>query len=225
MIPPQIWSAKSVVNLITVILTGVIVLSALVAIFPAQSQFESLVTGVAGFHGMIIVCVALFLQKQKVQWSEAFGLNNGRLGRVYAIGTLTGALLTLPVLILNALISLALARMGVSGELFAPGPPLVNVHFWFAGVMIVFGSSLAEELLFRGIIFPAICQIGYPTAGLWISSILYAAANLSLQRFAPLLLLGFVCGVLYKKFGNLWAPIFAHCGFNAVNFALLVFQR
>jgi len=225
MLPTPSWSAKSVVALSAVILISVILVKSLLAIFPVQSHLESLLTVPVVFHGTIFICVALFLRKEKLDWSEAFGFNNRPLGRVYAIGLLSGGLLVPPVLILNSLSSSALARIGISGELLAPGQPLADTHIWFVGVVAIFGSSLAEEVLFRGIIFPTFCKAGFPQLGLWASSFLYAAANLSLQRLVPLALLGLVCALLFKRFGNLWASILAHGSFNAVNFGILILQR
>jgi len=86
-------------------------------------------------------------------------------------------------------------------------------------VVVAIGiAPVAEELLFRGILYPAIKQAGFPGVALWGTSLLFAAIHVNLGIFVPLLLLALVLAQLYERTGNLLAPITAHALFNAFNF-------
>ena len=82
-------------------------------------------------------------------------------------------------------------------------------------------APVAEESLFRGIIYPWIKQTGFPQLALWGSSLLFAAAHLNAVTFLPLLVLALVLAVLYEKTNNLLSCITAHAVFNGLNFAAL----
>jgi membrane protease YdiL (CAAX protease family) len=80
---------------------------------------------------------------------------------------------------------------------------------------------VAEELLFRGVLFPGIRDLGFPRLAVWGNSLLFAGVHLNLATFLPLLLLARVLTRLYEKTGNLVSCITAHSLFNALNFLLL----
>jgi uncharacterized protein len=88
----------------------------------------------------------------------------------------------------------------------------------FAAILIV---PWAEEMLFRGILYPAVKQWGFPRLACWGTSMAFGAIHFNLVTFLPLTLLALVLVRLYERTGNLLAPITAHSLFNAVNFALL----
>ena len=94
------------------------------------------------------------------------------------------------------------------------------------GAAAVLLAPVAEEALFRGIIYPAIKQFGYPRLALWGTSLLFAAVHMNVVTFVPLATLAVVLTMLYERTDNLLAPITAHVLFNALNFAtLLVLQQ
>jgi membrane protease YdiL (CAAX protease family) len=79
-------------------------------------------------------------------------------------------------------------------------------------------APFAEEILFRGILYPAIKRAGFPRLALWLTSFLFAAIHLNLATFIPLLALALLLTFLYEYTGNLLASIAAHALFNALNF-------
>ena len=89
------------------------------------------------------------------------------------------------------------------------------------GVIAVLLAPVAEEALFRGILYPAIKQTGHPRLALWGSSLLFAAVHMNAVSFVPLALLALVLTLLYERTDNLLAPIAAHVLFNALNFVTL----
>jgi len=92
------------------------------------------------------------------------------------------------------------------------------------GLLAIVLAPLVEESLFRGILYPAVKQLGYPRLALWGTSVLFGALHVNEPTFLPLVVFGLVLVRLYENFGNLLAPIVAHGFFNAANFAVLMFQ-
>ena len=94
------------------------------------------------------------------------------------------------------------------------------------GAAAVLLAPVAEEVLFRGILYPAIKQAGHPWVALWGTALLFAAVHMNLVTFLPLAVLALVLTALYERTNNLLAPITAHVLFNALNFVtLLVLQH
>jgi len=89
----------------------------------------------------------------------------------------------------------------------------------FVAITIIV-APFAEELLFRGILYPVIKQAGFPRLALWGSSVAFSGIHLNLAIFLPLLVLALVLVWLYEKTDNLLTPIVAHALFNATNLAL-----
>ena len=87
-------------------------------------------------------------------------------------------------------------------------------------VVTIVLAPIAEEMLFRGILYPMIKQLGFPRLAWWGVSALFAAIHFSLAIFPPLLVLALLLTLLYERTNNLLAPIVTHSLFNAANFAL-----
>ena len=82
-------------------------------------------------------------------------------------------------------------------------------------------SGIAEELFFRGMLYPAIKQAGFPRLAVWGVSLLFALVHFNLVSFVPLFVLAILLTLLYEHTDNLLAPIAAHALFNALNFGML----
>ena len=83
--------------------------------------------------------------------------------------------------------------------------------------MAVLVAPIVEEILFRGILYPAIKQIGYPRLAAISTAILFALFHVNLVTFASLTAVALGLIVLYEFTDNLLAPIIAHSIFNASN--------
>ena len=99
---------------------------------------------------------------------------------------------------------------------------LTNTGTWLdrlaIAVTTILLAPVAEELFFRGIVYPWVKRAGFPRAALWVTSAFFAAIHFNLPIFAPLLVLAIGLTLLYEHTGNLLAPIAAHSVFNALNF-------
>jgi membrane protease YdiL (CAAX protease family) len=88
----------------------------------------------------------------------------------------------------------------------------------FVGIVTILIAPFAEETLFRGILYPAIKQNGFPRAACWITSLFFAAMHVNTLSFIPLTVFSLILIFLYEKTGSLWASIIAHSLSNSTNF-------
>ncbi|MFN3408078.1 MAG: lysostaphin resistance A-like protein [Limisphaerales bacterium] len=180
------------------------------------------------FQGATLPLVWFFVRQEGGRLREAFGLNR-RAGHALGIG-LTVAFACVPLGIgFNFALS-AIARQ-FGWELPQQTAVLIVrlAESWphrlaLAGVTVVL-APLAEEMLFRGIAYPTLRRFTTPGIALWGSSLVFALIHFNKLTFLPLLLLSVVLTLLYRRTGNLLAPIACHAAFNACNFALLFFSE
>ncbi|MCX6904203.1 MAG: CPBP family intramembrane metalloprotease, partial [Verrucomicrobia bacterium] len=193
-----------------------------------ETNFATFLIGMACFQGAALVWIHFFLRNHWVGWREAFGFSEGSGKRALAQGALA-ILVVLPVAFLLGHVSeMALTRLGMKPELqlavkmLQRSPPLGQLLFYGAGAMLL--APVAEEMLFRGILYPTLKQSGHRQLAMWVTSMLFASTHTNLMAFVPLTFLALVLTWLYERTGNLLAPIATHVLFNTVNFALLVIQ-
>jgi hypothetical protein len=92
----------------------------------------------------------------------------------------------------------------------------------FIGALAVLVAPVAEEAMFRGILYPTIKQSGHPRAAVWVTSLLFAGMHFNAESFAPLAVFSMLLIWLYEKTGSLLAPITVHSLFNYTNFVMLM---
>ncbi|MGH7991817.1 MAG: lysostaphin resistance A-like protein, partial [Limisphaerales bacterium] len=93
----------------------------------------------------------------------------------------------------------------------------------YLGVFAVVLAPVAEEFIFRGMLFPFVKKLGYPRFAWFGVSFLFALIHFDAAIFVPLFVLALALTWLYEFTDNLLAPIVAHSLFNAANLALLCF--
>ena len=78
-------------------------------------------------------------------------------------------------------------------------------------------SPLAEEVLYRGVVFLYIKR----TLGMWpaivISAIMFAVFHMNLVQLIYALILGFYLSIVMERSENLWIPIIGHVAANALS--------
>ena len=175
------------------------------------------------FQGATIALVWRFVREHEMSWTKAFGLGNAGF-RAVALGTLA-ACVFIPVAGLLQRISIeVLDQMGAKlGEQSAV--EVLRSASEGAGLMAfvlitVVMAPLGEELLFRGVLYPAIKRAGFPRLALWGTSLLFATIHFNRPIFIPLLLLSLLLVWLYEYTDNFLAPLTAHALFNAANLVL-----
>jgi len=173
------------------------------------------------------VLIPHFLHEQQLSWKEAFGFGNNR-KQAIMLGVIL-ACLFLPVGMglqwLSAQVMVHLPHLQLKPQEQEAVQTLEMAVTWFnrvaLAIVTIVLAPAAEEMLFRGILYPIIKQAGYPRLALWGTALLFAAIHLNLVTFVPLTVLALGLTLLYEKTDNLLGPITTHALFNAMNFVIL----
>ena len=189
-------------------------------------DFVTFVCGGLSFQGAALVLVHFFLREYGLGWREGFGLSLANWPRLVMLAVLA-ILVALPAaLALGKLTELVLRLAGQTPELQVAVKILQGKlpagQIAVYGIVAVVLAPLAEEVLFRGILYPTLKRSGHPRAALWITSLLFASIHMNLLAFVPLTFLALTLAWLYERTGNLLAPILTHVLFNGINFTLLL---
>jgi membrane protease YdiL (CAAX protease family) len=237
MLPEKPWKLDAVVRLFLGVMTtfclGLLLASLLdhlISSWPkAQADFCQVVLGALFLEIPALAWIRWFLRQHHISCNEAFGLRMTSPAKAIAYGAL-GAAVFLPAAwglsmlsdYLMDLVHLQPQTQVAIQEL--QDPDLTVAHKAVLGVIVVVFAPIAEEALFRGILYPALKQQGWPRLALWGSSALFAAVHFNVAIFVPLFGFALVLVYLYETRQNLLAPIVAHALFNAANFLLQVFN-
>jgi hypothetical protein len=198
-----------------------------VVAFKLPDGLGAIVLGTLCFQGVTWGLIAFFLWQHELNWREAFGLRDAGLGR--ALG--------LAVILILVLLPVLWGLQAASDKLLTwwlhhPPEEQTAVELlensksvWFRvylGGFAVLLAPVAEEFIFRGMLFPFFKQLGLPWVAWFGVSGLFALIHTNAVTFVPLFVLALALTWLYQKTGNLLASITAHACFNAVNLALLL---
>ena len=190
----------------------------------ADADFWKILFGAVAQDGCILIATFVFLRRENIRWSDAFGFSMSGKGATLGLALLVGTIALGIALALQAVSSELLSRLQVEGGpqqvvaiLQAPRPLGQQIGL---GIITIALAPLSEEVLFRGILYPTIKQSGYPRWALWGTSLLFATIHFNRMAFLPLTVLALVWTWLYEMRNNLLAPILAHSLFNAFGFLM-----
>ena len=194
--------------------------------FAGASQTQSAIRAVVAtlsFQGLALILVHRFLREHGTTWADGFGLLQ-KPGKALLLGLLA-ACAFLPIgQALQYVVAAILSHFHYAPETQAAVQALKNSSSLFDrvafGAVAIVLAPVAEEVLFRGILYPAIKRLGFPKLALWGTSLLFAVIHFNLPTFLPLFVLALILTWLYEGTGNLLAPIAAHLTFNAIQFAM-----
>ena len=194
----------------------------------AESSTARIIITTLSIYGAGLILLIRFLREHQMSWAEGFGFRN-RWGRAVLLGVLI-ALIFLPV---GWGLQQASAQVMIHLPHFKLQPqeqPVIHALRVAAssrwdqlalGVIAILLAPVAEEIFFRGMLYPAIKQAGYPRVALWGTALFFAGVHVNAVTFVPLAVLALVLTALYERTNNLLAPIIAHALFNALNFVTL----
>jgi membrane protease YdiL (CAAX protease family) len=183
--------------------------------------------GTLGIEGPALVFIYIFLRRHQTGWRDAFGLNNPDLKK--SLGLAVGVLaIMLPVVwLLQGVSGAALEKIGVPVESQRAVEIFLGLKSpWFRisfGIFAVVVAPVAEEFVFRGMLYPFVKQAGSPRTALFGVSAIFAAIHFDAVTLVPLFALALVLTWLYEKTDCLLAPIVAHSLFNGTNLVALHF--
>jgi membrane protease YdiL (CAAX protease family) len=236
MLSPKPWRAEAVIQLVAGVFVclclGVVTAGLLrqagVPAFKSPDSFANILVATLSFQGAAWFLIFIFLKQHDTHWRDAFGFRNVKLKKalLLAAGVLA---LALPVVLgLQYGSALALEKLGWPPENQRAVELLAHAKsFWLRGYLAFFAMVLApvaEEFIFRGVLFPFIKQRGWPKLAWFGVSFLFALIHFNAPSFVPLFALALVFTWLYEKTDCLLAPIAAHSLFNTANLVILFTQ-
>jgi membrane protease YdiL (CAAX protease family) len=209
-------------------LVGLLQKSGLAA-FKLPDGFGTVLLLTLSFQGAAWLLIWIFLRQHQTDWRNAFGLRGKNLPRAL-LAALLVVIVILPVaLLLENWSAAALEKFGWPPENEAAvrlitdaQSPALRVYLGFFAVVL---APVAEEFIFRGMLYPFVKQLGWPRLALFGTSLLFAAIHMDAAIFAPLFVLALALTWLYEFTDNLLAPIAAHSLFNAANLVILLSQK
>jgi membrane protease YdiL (CAAX protease family) len=195
--------------------------------FESDEDLGSVMVGTLCMQGVAWLLILFFLRQHGVGWMNAFGFRGPRISHPFLL-TLGFIFVFLVVLLLQWISINVLEKLGLPPENEAAVRLLTDAKStWtivYLGIFAVVIAPVAEEFIFRGMLFPFVRQLGFPRLAWFGVSALFALIHLNLPTFVPLFVLALALTWLYERTDNLLAPITAHALFNAANFVVLLWQ-
>ncbi|WP_035610180.1 CPBP family intramembrane glutamic endopeptidase [Haloferula sp. BvORR071] len=100
--------------------------------------------------------------------------------------------------------------------------PMVIVLMSVAAVVV---APVAEEVVFRGYLYPAAKHFCGPVPAIIFSSLVFSAAHANVVALLPLFILATLLCLAYEFTGSIWANISIHFLFNAATVTLQLLVR
>jgi len=191
--------------------------------FRNDESVGSVLLATLSFHGAALVLGTVFLSVHGSNWREAFG----KTGWKHCLALAIIILLAISPLMyfLKWASDFVLMELRVPTEDQAAVKMILGSKLWLRYYLIFFAvilAPVAEEFVFRGLLFSTAKRYGWRRTG-WIGcSLLFALIHFNAPTFLPLFLLALALTWLYDVTEGLLAPIIAHSLFNAANLVLLL---
>ena len=181
------------------------------------------------FHWTGLLTVTWMLARRRLPWRSAFGLNPATFLRDAGRGVLI-LLGVMPVLMVAAMLyNLILQGFGFEATLQDGAfiisdetSPWMRAYFFLLAVVL---APLFEEILFRGILLPALAKRFGATASVVAVSVLFAGIHGHVPSLVPLFVLSAALCLAYIRTGSLATNIAMHAVFNGVTVTLLFVIR
>jgi membrane protease YdiL (CAAX protease family) len=190
------------------------------------ARFYSSVLSNLSFQGAVLVLTHFFLRWNETTWRHFLGLDHPQLKRAI-FRAFAVAALVLPMALMVRWVSDAIlvqlhAPAGMQPALQIIQLSVSSGKLVYAGVIAILIAPVAEEILFRGILYATLKQHGWGRVGLVGSSLLFGLIHGHAGSFMALSFLGFIFALLYDRTSTLVTPILAHSLFNLVNFCMFL---
>ncbi len=200
-----------------------------IAAFRPPDGFGAVLLGTLGFQGAAWLLILFFLRQHQAGWREAFGFRGPQLPRALLLAV-PAVFILLPVALgLQQVSAVVLTKLGWPPENQLAVALLAGTKSWwvrvYLGAFAVVLAPVAEEFIFRGMLYPFVKQLGWPRLAWAGVSFAFALVHDDAATFVPLFVLALALTWLYEKTDNLLAPIAAHSLFNAANLVILCFIK
>ena len=182
------------------------------------------------FYGGLLFLAARFLREQGLSWQEGFGIQWGQWPS-----------LALPV-ILTAIAGWLCANQLAKASAFfiqewtGREPEMQKMvqllretpsifQLLSIALTALIAAPVVEEILFRGVLYPALSQYWGRTVGILGNSVFFGVIHGNAMSLVSLIFLGALWTLLYQRTQNLLAPIVAHSLFNLSTFVHVLLER
>lgn len=185
-------------------------------------EFRHLVGGGLVYLSILLFLIG-FLVYRDVPLSRVFGWSRIGFGAALGMGLLALAAAYPLIILVQAMVSGA-----AGGEM----DPQAMVQFLvdadslrdrlavlFVAVVV---APVAEEVIFRGYLYPVAKRVVGPFAALIGTSLLFALLHAHAGSIPALTMLAVCLGLAYEKSGSLLVPMIMHAVFNAVSVAAIL---
>jgi len=192
-----------------------------------ETGFGPVLIATLSLQGATWILMPIFFGLQNIRMRDGLGLAKKKLflAPLLAVGAL--------IIILPAAEALQWASMRLMDKIHLKYQTETAVSLFtgatsrpeqiYLGIFAVVIAPVAEEFIFRGVLFTFIKQLGFPKIA-WIGvSLLFAFIHADVAIFIPLFVLALALTWLYEMTDSLAAPIATHALFNAANLVLLAY--
>ncbi len=179
----------------------------------------------APLWGCLIV-VPLWARRDGLDWRRDLRWSVTR--RDIPMGLVIGAMAQFALIPLYEVVFLVFGERDVDGvarDLFAGVNSSTDIAFLV--LMTVIAAPIAEEIVYRGLLFHALRDAWAPKSGaisgaVILSSLIFAGSHFQLIQFPGLVFFAVIAAVAVHRTGRLGTAIWAHVGFNLTTLTLLL---
>lgn len=234
MIDRRDWSPEEMIRLVLRVLIGFVasgLLQSLAMAFlggpdgvPASRVWVAMVLGQVCLHGSVLAAMVAFLKRHGRSWSQGFGLEVGGAARSVGLGVVAGLAFLPAAYGLQWAVGSWMKSLGLELPPQTAVRVLTDADGWGRSAIFVTAALAApwiEEMLFRGVFYPFLRDLGWPRMALWVTALAFGLVHANRSVFLPLTVFGYLLGLLYRHSGNLLTPVAAHVTFNTAPFVLL----
>lgn len=166
----------------------------------------------------LIVTLALItakLKKHHLSWSSV-GLKRFKIAQ--SIRYIGGYYLT--ILGLLVLLAIVASSLGIQppatpdGETGGTNMLKYMGNFWLAFALTVLLAPVIEEIVFRGVLFPAIKKRYGLVSGIAISSLIFTLVHIDPINMISVLPLGIFLAIMYQRTGSIYPGMILHASWN-----------
>lgn len=226
-VAPKPWGLRDLAAISIVLLVSVILLI-VIGFFLPHSVFATLAVEM-GVRVALLLALAVFFRQRRISLPAAFGLSAATPGAAFASG---GLLFFAAVPPLIGVYTLSERLCHAAGIPITPQPItdlfVTTNSTSVLALLVSFAVLVApvfEEVLFRGLAYPALKQRLGPTRALLLVSAAFALVHFHAPSVGPLFALALALGFAYEYTGSLLTPIAMHALFNATNILALLYAR
>jgi len=197
--------------------------------FKSPDGFGALLLATLSFQGVTWVLIYFFLRYHQVRGREIFGLSGPRWLHVLFLAFLTVLVMFPTTQWLQQGSIFVMEKIGWPPEEETAVALLAAAKSWwtrvYLGVFAVIIAPVAEEFIFRGVLYPFVKQLGSPRSALFGVNAIFALIHMDAAAVVPLFALALALTWLYERTDNLLAPVLAHSLFNIAGLIEFYFAK